>query len=60
MKGGVVFERAHVQGNRPKHVAQWAVAVVDDTSKVQTAGSVFQVREDEPEPRVGGELHRMP
>src|SRR5438105_4021018 len=29
-------------------------------SKVETAGSVFLVREDEPAPRVGAGLHRIP
>jgi hypothetical protein len=28
--------------------------------KVETAGGVFQVREDEPMPRVGATLHRTP
>jgi hypothetical protein len=36
-------------------VARWCVG-----SKVETAGSVFQVREDEPAPRVGAGLHRTP
>src|SRR5271167_4142239 len=36
-------------------VARWCVA-----SKVETAGGVFQMREDEPEPRVGAGLHRTP
>jgi hypothetical protein len=36
-------------------VARWCVG-----SKVQTAGGVFQVREDEPAPRVGAGLHRTP
>ena len=36
-------------------VARWCVG-----TKVETAGGVFQVREDEPEPRVGAGLHRTP
>jgi len=36
-------------------VAQWRVA-----AKVETTGGVFQVREDEPAPRVGAGLHRTP
>jgi len=36
-------------------VARWCVA-----AKVETAGGVFQVREDEPAPRVGAGLHRTP
>src|SRR5262249_7469438 len=32
-------------------VARWCVR-----AKIETAGGVFQVREDEPEPRVGGEI----
>ena len=28
--------------------------------KVETAEGAFRVREDEPEPRVGGGLHRTP
>ena len=36
-------------------VARWCVG-----AKVETAGGVFQVREDEPEPRVGAGLHRTP
>jgi len=28
--------------------------------KVETAGGVFQVREDEPKPRVAASLHRTP
>jgi hypothetical protein len=36
-------------------VARWCVG-----SKVESAGGVFQVREDEPTPRVGQELHRTP
>jgi hypothetical protein len=36
-------------------VAKWCVG-----SKVETAGGVFQGREDEPEPRVGAGLHRAP
>ena len=36
-------------------VARWCVG-----SKVEAAGGVFQVGEDEPAPRVGAGLHRMP
>ena len=36
-------------------VARWCVG-----SKAETAGGVFQVREDEPAPRVGVGLHRTP
>ena len=36
-------------------VARWCVR-----AKVETAGGVFQVRVDEPEPRVGAGLHRTP
>ena len=36
-------------------VARWCVA-----AKVETTGGVFQVREDEPAPRVGAGLHRTP
>jgi hypothetical protein len=36
-------------------VARWCVG-----PRVETAGGVFQVREDEPEPRVGARLHRTP
>jgi hypothetical protein len=36
-------------------VARWCVG-----AKVETAGGVFQVREDDPEPRVGARLHRTP
>ena len=36
-------------------VARWCLG-----AKVETTGGVFQVREDEPEPRVGARLHRMP
>jgi hypothetical protein len=36
-------------------VARWCAG-----SKVETAGGVFQVREDEPAPRVGAGLHRTP
>jgi hypothetical protein len=36
-------------------VARWCAV-----SKVETAGGVFQVREDEPAPRVGAGLHRTP
>jgi hypothetical protein len=36
-------------------VARWCAG-----SKVETAGGVFQIREDEPAPRVGAGLHRRP
>ena len=36
-------------------VARWCVG-----SKVETAGAVFRVREDEPAPRVGARPHRTP
>jgi len=36
-------------------VSRWCVA-----AKVEIAGGVFQVREDEPEPRIGAGLHRTP
>jgi hypothetical protein len=36
-------------------VARWCVG-----SKAETAGGVFQVRADEPAPRVGTGLHRTP
>ena len=36
-------------------VARWCVG-----AKAETAGGVFQVREDEPEARVGVGLHRTP
>jgi len=36
-------------------VAWWCVG-----ARVETAGGVFQVREDEPTPRVGAGLHRTP
>ena len=37
-------------------VARWCVR-----AKVESAGGVFQVREDEPEPRIGaGLVHRTP
>ena len=36
-------------------VARWCMG-----SRVETAGGVFHVREDEPAPRVGAGLHRMP
>lgn len=36
-------------------VARWCVG-----ARVETAGGVFQVREDEPEPRIGAGLHRTP
>ena len=36
-------------------VARWCVG-----HNVKTAGGVFQVREDEPTPRVGAGLHRTP
>jgi len=36
-------------------VARWCVG-----TKVETIGGVFQMREDDPEPRVGAGLHRTP
>jgi len=36
-------------------VARWCQG-----SKAETAGGVFQVREDEPTPRIGAGLHRTP
>jgi hypothetical protein len=36
-------------------VARWCAS-----SKVETAGGVFQVRDDDPAPRVGAGLHRTP
>ena len=36
-------------------VARWCV-----TAKVERIGGIFQVREDEPEPRVGAGQHRTP
>ena len=36
-------------------VARWCAG-----SRVETAGGMFQVREDEPAPRVGAGLHRTP
>ena len=36
-------------------VARWCVG-----AKVEPTGGVFQVREDEPAPRVGAGLHRTP
>jgi hypothetical protein len=36
-------------------VARWCAG-----SKVETAGGVFQVRDDEPAPRVEAGLHRTP
>jgi hypothetical protein len=36
-------------------VARWCVG-----AKVETAGGVFHVREDEPAPRAGTGLHRTP
>ncbi len=36
-------------------VARWCVG-----AKVETAGGVFLVREDEPAPRMGAGLHRTP
>jgi len=36
-------------------VAQWCVG-----SKVETAGGLFQVREDEPAPQVRAGVHRTP
>jgi hypothetical protein len=36
-------------------VARWCLV-----AKVETTSGVFQVREDDPEPRVGAGLHRTP
>jgi hypothetical protein len=36
-------------------VARWCLG-----TKFKTTGGVFQVREDEPEPRIGAALHRTP
>jgi hypothetical protein len=36
-------------------VARWCVG-----SKVETAGGVFRVRDDEPSPRIGARPHRTP
>ena len=36
-------------------VARWCAG-----SKAETVGGVFQVREDEPRPRIGAALHRTP
>jgi hypothetical protein len=36
-------------------VARWCLV-----AKIEATGGVFQVREDEPEPRVGAGLHRTP
>ena len=36
-------------------VARWCAGY-----QVETAGGVFEVREDEPMPRVGANLHRTP
>jgi hypothetical protein len=36
-------------------VARWCIG-----SKIETAGGVYQVREDEPTPRIGAGLHRTP
>jgi hypothetical protein len=36
-------------------VARWCAGY-----RVETAGGVFQVRDDEPAPRVGAALHRTP
>jgi hypothetical protein len=36
-------------------VARWCI-----WAKVETAGGVFQVRDDDPAPRVGAGLHRTP
>jgi hypothetical protein len=36
-------------------VSRWCVA-----AKVETDGGVFQVREDEPAPRIGAKMHRTP
>ena len=47
-------DRCFPHGDRA-FVARWCVG-----SKVETAGGVFQVREDEPAPRIGVGLHRTP
>jgi hypothetical protein len=36
-------------------VARWCVG-----AKIETTGGVFQVREDEPQPRVEAGVHRTP
>ena len=36
-------------------VARWCIG-----SKAETTGGMFQVREDEPRPRIGAGLHRTP
>jgi hypothetical protein len=48
----IYFEDATLAG---AFVARWCVG-----AKVETAGGVFLVREDEPEPRVGAGLHGTP
>jgi hypothetical protein len=48
----VYFANATLAG---AFVARWCVG-----AKVETVGGVFQVREDEPAPRIGTGLHRTP
>ena len=48
----IYFGNATIAG---AFVARWCVA-----TRVETIGGVFQIREDEPEPRVGAVLHRTP
>ena len=48
----IYFGNATIAG---AFVARWCVG-----TKVETAEGVFQIREDEPEPRVGAVLHRTP
>jgi len=42
------------------HARQRLCSSVVHRSKVETAGGVFQVRADEPAPRIGAGLHRTP
>jgi len=48
----IYFGNATIAG---AFVARWCVG-----ARVETAGGVFQLREDEPERRVGAVLHRTP
>ena len=48
----IYFGNATIAG---AFVSRWCVG-----TKVETAEGVFQIREDEPEPRVGAVLHRTP
>jgi hypothetical protein len=48
----VYFANATLAG---AFVARWCVG-----AKAETAGGAFQVREDEPAPRIGAGLHRTP